>query len=102
MNAASRACFGDAYNNGSAAEIEVISYGDEGESARRYFRIIDAEQLEVFEEFRPPVDGDVTTGASWAWTPYTCSAFLFLDEPGFDIDGRLVLNNDGECSATGP
>jgi hypothetical protein len=97
QNADARSCFQNAYSTRTPAEIEVVSYGDEGESAHRLFRIVDAERLEVLEEFRPPVDGDVTTGSPWTWSTYGCESFAFIDEPGFETGGRPVLNANSEC-----
>lgn len=98
QNANARACFQDAYNARTPVEIEVVNYSEEGETAHRVFRIVDAERLEVLEEFRPPVDGDVTTRSPWTWNTYECEAFAFLNEPSFEIDGRPLLDANGECA----
>jgi len=96
--ASARACFKDAYDSRSPVELEVISYGDEGETAHRFFRILDDQRLEVLDELRPPVDGDTMTGLPWIWQTHQCESFVFLKESGFDIGGRPQLNADGECA----
>lgn len=98
-NLAARECFQDAYRTGRPAELGVVTYGDEGESALRFFRVLEQGSYEVFEEQRPSPDppaGDIDPGAL-PWVQYTCTSFTFLDEPGFQVDGAPILNNEGGC-----
>ncbi len=94
---AARECFRDAYDSGEPAELGVLGYGEEGESAVEYFRIVDGETYEVLVEQRPPVDNRGESDGVWRWQRHECDLIHFLGPPDHLIADQPVLNYDGEC-----
>ena len=95
--AAARECFREAYDSGDPAELGVLGYGEEGESAVEYFRIVDGETYEVLVEQRPPVDNRGERDGVWRWQRHECDLIHFLGPPDHLIADQPVLNYDGEC-----
>lgn len=89
-----RACLADALATGDPAELVYVSVGDEGESSARWFRVVGPGDYEVLERQLP---SDAWPG-SGQWLRHECSTFVFLDEPGYEVDQLPQLNAEGECA----
>ncbi|MDW3217749.1 MAG: hypothetical protein R8F63_03975 [Acidimicrobiales bacterium] len=93
----SRQCFRDAYDRDDPAELAVLEFGDEGESAVRIFRVLGNGDYEVLVEQRPPVDNRGTSDGVWRWLRHECDSIYFRQPPESLIANQPVLNYDGEC-----
>lgn len=89
-----RACLADALATGDPAELVYVSVGDEGESSARWFRVNGRGDYEVLERQLP---SEAWPG-SGQWLRHECSTFVFLNEPGFEVDQLPQLNAQGECA----
>ncbi len=98
INASSRACFREAYEAQRPAEIEVISFGDEGDSVHRLIRILSSEQFEILEEIQPPAHPLQPPLSPWQWQSFRCRSLEFRNDPGSDVDGRVSPATD--CIST--
>lgn len=99
-NLAVRACFRQAFGAGTPAELTVVTYGDEGESRRAHYRVLGPASYEVLAESVPSsatASAPGVGGSDAGWHRWRCDRFVFIDEPGNEIDGAPILNAEGEC-----
>jgi len=94
-NVAARQCFRDAFAADRPAELTAEHYGDEGESIRAHFRVLGGGRYEIVgEQFPSPV---AEYAAGKGWVRYECDRFVFVDDPGAELEGDPWINAEGEC-----
>lgn len=94
-NRPARECFREAFEAGNPAELTRVQYGDEGESIRAHFRVLGDGRYEIVGEQSPgPSDG----GWDGSWVRYECDRFLFIEDPGSEVDGVPWIDAEGECT----
>ena len=94
-NREARSCFREAYDSDVPTEVTRISFGDEGESIRAHFRILGGGDYEIVgQQFASPV-GEEFGGDGWV--RYLCDRFVFIEDPGGEVDGVPIINAEGEC-----
>ena len=87
-------CFQEAYAADRPAELTLVQYGDEGEYGRSHFRVLGEGRYEIVEQqFGGPDEGSESLG----WVRSECERFVFLDDPGAQLDGVPSHNHAGEC-----
>lgn len=95
-NREARSCFQAAFLADEPAELTRLQYGDEGESIRAHFRVLGEGRYEIVGQQFPSPAGEEFGGAGWV--RYDCERFVFLDDPGGEVDGVPMINAEGECS----
>ena len=90
-NTEARTCLRRAFEEGAPSEMRRVSYGDEGESTKAHFRVLGAGSYEIVGE-QMSADSVVE-----GWVRYRCDRFVFIDEPGSEVDGVPWINGEGEC-----
>ena len=90
-NIEARTCFRRAFEGGAPSEMTRVSYGDEGESIKAHFRLLAPGSYEIVGE-QMSADSAVE-----GWVRYRCDRFVFIDEPGSEVDGVPWINGEGEC-----
>ncbi len=95
-NLEARRCFQDAFQADEPAELTRLQYGDEGESIRAYFRVLGGGRYEIVGQWFPSPGGKEYPGGGWV--RYDCERFVFIHDPGGEVDGVPMINAEGECS----
>lgn len=95
-NHEARTCFEDAFLADEPAELTRLQHGDEGESIRAHFRVLGGGRYEIVGQWFPaPVGEELYGGAGWV--RYDCERFVFIDDPGGEVDRVPMMNAEGEC-----
>lgn len=96
-NRTASGCFRAAYEDGTPSELTTLSYGDEGESFNAHFRVLGPGRYEIVGESRSALSGSSSDRRIDGWERYSCGYFVFLDDPGAELQGTPGLNIEGEC-----
>jgi hypothetical protein len=94
-NLAARSCFRDAFAADRPAELTAEYYGDEGESIRAHFRVLGDGRYEIVGERSPSPVAEYAGGQGWV--RYECDRFVFVDDPGAELEGAPWIDAEGEC-----